>query len=76
MIRFMISLSEWNHDKLILWAKLRGVNRASMASTLIANILENEWKEIESDIAAIAEQQGKTLNELKAEWLSDKDDFK
>ncbi|WP_416671563.1 hypothetical protein [Egbenema bharatensis] len=71
MARFSVSLPDWYYRKLLLWAKLKGTNRATLSSNIIQSRIEANWNEIERELEAIAKYQGKTLDELTTEWLSD-----
>lgn len=74
MVRFSISLPDWYVRKLRLWAKLKGTNRATLTANIVQARIEANWAEIERELEAIAKFQGKTLEELEAEWLNGGDD--
>lgn len=74
MVRFGISLPDWYHRKLQLWAKLKGTNRATLGANIIQARIEANWDAIQQELEAIAKYQGKTLEELEAEWLSDENE--
>lgn len=71
MVRFMISLPDWYHRKLELWAALKGSNRATLAANIIQARIEANWETVERDIRAIAEHNGVTIEELERQWLGD-----
>lgn len=71
MVRFSISMPEWKERKLRLWAMLKGTNRATLAANIVQARLEANWEAIEAEIREIAAHQGKTYEELVAEWLSE-----
>jgi hypothetical protein len=71
MVRFTIGLPDWYHRKLVLWAKLKGTTRATLAANIVQNRIEANWPEIERELEAIAKYQGLTLDELIEQWLRD-----
>ena len=71
MVRFTISLPDWYYRKLLLWAKLKGTNRATLTANIVQSRIESNWAEIEKDLEAIAKYQKMTLEELIADWLED-----
>ena len=70
MVRFSVSLPDWFERKLRLWAKLKGTNRATLTANVVQARIEANWSDIEKELEAIAKYQGKTLEELEAEWLN------
>jgi len=74
MVRFGISLPDWYHRKLLLWAKLKGSNRATLAANIIQARIESNWPDIEKELEAIARYSGKTREELETEWLNGDDE--
>ena len=74
MARFSISLPDWYHRKLKLWAALKGTNRATLAANIVQARIEANWETVEQEIEAIAKYRGITIEELEAEWLNDDDD--
>jgi hypothetical protein len=74
MVRFGVSLPDWYHRKLLLWAKLKGTNRATLGANIIQNRIEANWAEIQQEMTAIAKYRGITLEELEEEWLSSEDE--
>lgn len=74
MVRFGVSLPDWYHRKLILWAKLKGTNRATLTANIVQARIEANWDTIEKELEAIAKHQGKTYEELVNEWLNEPDE--
>ncbi|NJR61888.1 MAG: hypothetical protein HC769_25500 [Cyanobacteria bacterium CRU_2_1] len=74
MVRFTISLPDWYYRKLLLWAKLKGTNRATLSANIIQARIEVNWADIERELETIAKYEGKTLEELQQEWLAEKDE--
>lgn len=73
MSRFSISLPDWYERKLKAWARMKGTNRATLASNIVQARIEANWPEIEREMEAIAKYQGKTLEQVKAEWMNGND---
>ncbi len=71
MVRFTISLPDWYYRKLLLWAKLKGTNRATLTANIVQARIEANWSEIERELEAIAKYQGMTLEQLIDSWLAD-----
>lgn len=71
MVRFGVSLPDWYHRKLVLWAKLKGTNRATLAANIVQNRIEANWAEVEKELRAIAQYQGVTYEELVEQWLKE-----
>lgn len=74
MARYGVSLPDWYHRKLVLWAKVKGTNRATLTSNIVQARIETNWEQVELELRAIAEHQGKTYEQLVDEWLSSKDE--
>jgi len=74
MVRFMISMPDWYYRKLLLWAKLKGSNRATLSANIIQSRIEANWAEIERDLEAIAKYKGMTLDQLIDSWLAEEND--
>ena len=70
MTRFSISLPDWYHHKLKLWAALKGTNRATLAANIVQARIEANWETVERDIEAFARHRGITVEELEAELLN------
>lgn len=71
MVRFGVSLPDWYHRKLVLWAKLKGTNRATLTANIVQNRIEANWADIEKELRAIAQYQGVTYEELVEQWLKE-----
>ena len=71
MARFAVTLPDWYHRKLLLWAKLKGTNRATLAMNIVQARIEDNWPEIEKELESIANYQGITKEELEAKWLKE-----
>lgn len=74
MVRFTISLPDWYYRKLLLWAKLKGTNRATLVGNIVQARIEANWGEIEKELEAIAKYQGTTLEQLIESWLSEENE--
>ncbi len=74
MARFTISLPDWYYRKLLLWAKLKGTNRATLTANIVQSRIEANWADIERELEAIAKYEGQTLEELQQDWLAEKED--
>lgn len=74
MARFQVTLPDWYHRKLRLWAKVKGTNRATLAANIVQARIEANWEELDKELNAIAAYEGISRDELESMWLSDKDD--
>lgn len=74
MVRIGITLPEWYERKLVLWAKIKGTNRATLISNIVQARIEANWEQIEKDLQSIADYRGVTTDELIAEWLEKPDE--
>lgn len=74
MARFQVTLPDWYHRKLKLWAKLKGTNRATLSANVVQTMIEDNWTEISKELDAIAAHEGLTREQLEERWLSEKDD--
>lgn len=70
MPRFNVSLPDWYDRKLKIWARIKGTARATLASNIIQSRIEANWPEIERELEAIAKYQGKTREQIEADWLN------
>ncbi|HEY9877066.1 MAG TPA: hypothetical protein V6D29_01360 [Leptolyngbyaceae cyanobacterium] len=73
MARFQVTLPDWYHRKLKLWAKVKGTNRATLAANIVQARIEANWDELDKELNAIAAYEGITRAELEARWLQDDD---
>jgi hypothetical protein len=71
MVRFGISLPEWYHRKLLLGAKLKGTNRATLGANIVQNKIEADWPDIQKELEAIAKYRGISVEELESQWLNE-----
>lgn len=71
MARFQVTLPDWYHRKLQLWAKLKGTNRATLAANIVQARIEANWPDIDKEISTIAAYEGSSREELEAKWLDD-----
>lgn len=71
MARFGVSLPDWYHRKLVLWAKLKGTNRATLAGNILQSRIEANWEGVERELEAIAKHQNISYEELIAMWLDE-----
>ncbi|HMA77899.1 MAG TPA: hypothetical protein VKP88_02040 [Candidatus Paceibacterota bacterium] len=69
MARFQVTLPEWYHRKLLLWATLKGTNRATLAMNIVQARIETNWPDIDKELNAIANHEGITREELETKWL-------
>lgn len=70
-IRFSVTLTEWYHRKLCLWAAIKGTNRATLIGNIAQARIEANWPEIDKELDAIAEYEKITRKELEAQLLQD-----
>ena len=56
MARFSISLSDFYDDRLAALAKLRGVNKATLAGQLLAEAIKLTYREDTPELEAMAKQ--------------------
>ena len=69
--RFPISLPPWHEKRLIWWAAMKGSSKTGLAqNTLQARIEANE-EQIESMLADRAQDEGVSVEDLKASLLDD-----
>lgn len=69
MARYGVSLPDWYHRKLVLWAKLKGTNRATLTSNIVQARIEANWDKIDEELREIAKRQGKPYEQLIEEWI-------
>lgn len=74
IIKFGIQLPEWYERDLRLWAKLKGTSRATLAANIVQARIEANRKEIEQQVAAIAQHRGISTEDLIKEWLNGGED--
>jgi hypothetical protein len=69
-VKFGIQLPDWYDRKLRLWAKLKGVPRATLAANVLQARIEANWNDVEKELEDIATREGTTRTQLEAEWLN------
>lgn len=63
--RFKISLPFLYHRRLMLWAWVKGTNRATLASNILQARIESNWEGVKEQLEDIAKLQGITREELE-----------
>jgi len=71
MKRFSIRLPRWHYKRLIWWAAGKGQSISGMAERTIAARIEANEEQIERIIADEAEETGRSVDEVKKQWLID-----
>jgi hypothetical protein len=63
--RFKISLPGWYHRRLLLWAFIKGTNRADLASKVLQARIEANWDGVKEQLEDIAKEKGVTREEIE-----------
>ena len=64
--RFKISLPIWYHRRLLLWAWIKGTNRATLSSNVLQARIESNWEAVKEQLEDIAKEQGISREDLEA----------
>lgn len=64
MARFSISLSKFYDDRLAALAKLRGINKATLAGQLLTEAIKQTYREDEPELQAMADLLGIAVEEI------------
>lgn len=73
IVRFNVQIPEWTERNLKLLARIRGMQRATLASIIIQCHVDEKADWIEERLEAIASLKGITKEELIKEWLNEED---
>lgn len=69
--RFKISLPFWYHRRLLLWAWVKGANRATLSSNVLKDRIDSNWESVKEQLDDIAKSQGITREDLEAMILKE-----
>lgn len=72
--RLVVSLPSWVAKRLSLWAHVKGTSLVKLASEFIQDSLSDNWKNVQTEVKAIAKYRGITVEQLEAEWLNGGDE--
>lgn len=72
--RFSISLSDFYDERLAALAKLRGVNKATLAGHLLTEAIKQTYREDQPELEALANLLGVEINELPFKGTEDEGD--
>jgi hypothetical protein len=71
MVKVQARLPEWYHERLRLWAFIKGVTPANLMSTVTQTFIETKQEEIDAMLASIAKSRGITTEELIEQILNE-----
>ena len=74
--RFKISMPSWYHRRLLLWAFVKGTNRADLSSKVLQARIESNWNGVKEQLEDIAKEKGITRQELEAVILDENNEPK
>ena len=73
MARFSVSLSDFYDDRLAALAKLRGVNKATLAGHLLTEAIKQTYREDTPELQAMADLLGIDITEIPKIKAEDSD---
>jgi hypothetical protein len=65
MARFKITVPDWYYRRLLLWAFVKGTNRATLASNILQSRIEVNWDLVNDQLEDIAKTEGVSREELE-----------